>query len=220
MIRSLSRRFVQPFIADSSALAITEFAFALPILVLLGMGGGELANYITVKMRVSQLALQIADNAARMGEGSASGTETISESDINDVFTGSQLQSGSLNLAANGRVILTDLEVDPSHAGKFMIKWQRCYGAQVHPSQYGIASGLVGANNYNNLAGIGPTARQVTTQSGNATMFVEVYYVYRPLFSAKFAPGTMFDEIASMAVRDQRDLTQIYNAENATISSC
>ena len=107
-----------------------------------------------------------------------------------------------------------------------MIKWQRCYGNQPHASSYGIAppghrqSQHYTSLNYNNLVGIGPPNQQVTTQSGNATMFVEVYYVYRPLFTSKLLPSTTFDETASMAVRDQRDLTQILNAENVTPSWC
>ena len=52
-------------------------------------------------------------------------------------------------------------------------------------------------------------------------MFVEVYYEYKPLIGlGTRAPSTTMVEIASMAVRDRRDLTQIYNTEAATVSSC
>lgn len=220
MIRLLppvARRLVE----DASAVALTELAFALPIVLLLGMTGAEFVNYTTTKMRVSQMALQVADNAARMGEGTVAGPKTISETDINDVFTGAQLQAGSLNAQQNARIILSDLEIDSANSTssttKYQIVWQRCYGAQTtHASLYGKA----GDNNID--VGIGPAGQQVSAQSGNATMFVEVYYVYQPLFSSKFSliPTKTFDEVASMAVRDQRDLSQIYNAEGATASSC
>ena len=217
-----ARRLAQ----DASAIAMTEFALVLPVILLLGMTGAEMVNYATTKMRMSQIALQVADNASRMGEGTVAGPKTISETDINDVFTGSQLESGSLNIQANAKIILSDLEIDTANTTKYMIKWQRCYGNKAHASAYGIAPPSTGnpnsytAQNYNNLAGIGPPNQQVTTQSGNATMFVEVYYVYKPLFTSKFLPSATFDETASMAVRDQRDLTQIYNTENATPSWC
>ena len=224
------RRSVRRLAQDSSALALIEFAFVLPIIVLLGMTGSEFVNYETTKMRLSQIALQIADNAARMGEGTVAGPKTISETDINDVFTGAKLQSGSLNIQANAKIILSDLEIDSANSNanttKYIIKWQRCYGSKVHASNFGIAPkeannpNSITPSNYNNLNGIGPANQQVTTQSGNATMFVEVYYVYKPLFSSKILPTTTFDETASMAVRDQRDLTQILNAENATPSWC
>jgi Flp pilus assembly protein TadG len=211
----LFRRLVR----DTSALALTEMAFALPLVLLLGMTGAEYVNYTTTKMRVGQMALQLADNAARMGEGTVAGPKTISETDINDVFTGIQLQSGSLNIQNLGRVILSDLEQDPKNSGKYQIVWQRCYGAQSsHASLYGKQ----GDNNLNGIGPTAPTNQQVTAQPGNATMFVEVYYVYKPLFYSKYSiiPTTTFDEIASMAVRDQRDLTQIYNTEKATVASC
>lgn len=215
---------------DVSAIAMTEFALVLPVILLLGMSGAEMINYATTKMRMSQIALQVADNASRMGVGTTAGPKTISETNINDVFTGAQLQSGSLDLQTNAKIILSDLEIDTtnstSSSTKYMIKWQRCFGNKSHSSNYGIAPKNAGnpnnftSQNYNNLNGIGPSNQLVTAQSGNATMFVEVYYVYKPLFTSKFLPGTTFDETASMAVRDQRDLTQIYNAENATPSWC
>lgn len=221
-VRSLAR--------NASAIAMTEFALVLPVILLLGMTGAEMVNYSTTKMRMSQIALQVADNASRMGEGTVAGPKTISETDINDVFTGSQLESGSLNVQANAKIILSDLEIDTANSTanttKYMIKWQRCYGNKPHASSYGIAPPDTGnpnhytSLNYNNLVGIGPPNQQVTTQSGNATMFVEVYYVYKPLFTSKLLPSTTFDETASMAVRDQRDLTQILNAENVTPSWC
>ena len=221
-----TRRLAQ----DASAIAMTEFALVLPVILLLGMTGAEMVNYATTKMRMSQIALQVADNASRMGVGTVAGPKSISETNIKDVFTGAQLQSGSLNMLTNAKIILSDLEIDTVNSTqattKYMIKWQRCYGNKAHASSYGIAPPDTGnpnhytSLNYNNLAGIGPPNQQVTTQSGNATMFVEVYYVYKPLFTSKFLPSATFDETASMAVRDQRDLTQIYNTENATPSWC
>src|ERR1700754_2288600 len=132
-------RSVRRLVGDTSAVAMIELAFALPLILLLGMTGAEYVNYTTTKMRVSQLALQVADNAARMGKGTVAGPKTISEQDINDIFIGSRLQSGSLSIQTNGRIILSDLELDPNHAGKYKIMWQRCYGAQTHPSNFGIA---------------------------------------------------------------------------------
>lgn len=201
--------------ADQSGLALLEFAFTLPILMLLSLTGAELLNYTTTRMRVSQLALQLADNAARMGKGTQITAKSISEVDINDLFAGAQIQSGSLNLQNNGRVILTDVEpvANPNTSGRYKIVWQRCFGTITHASQYGVAGDT-------NLTGVGPAGQQITAQDDNATMFVEVYYNYTPLISLSRAPSTTMDEIASMAVRDRRDLTQIYNNEHVTASTC
>ena len=60
-----------------------------------------------------------------------------------------------------------------------------------------------------NLAGMGPAGQQVTAQDDNATMFVEVYYDLQAAGQASCARRRRptFKEIASMTVRDRRDLT-------------
>jgi Flp pilus assembly protein TadG len=201
---------------DRRGVALMEFAVMLPALVLLCLGGMELANFITTKMRISQIALQIADNAARIGSGTPLAAKTISENDVNDLFVGAQTASGKLNLRDNGRVVLSDLEpqASPNPANKYKIAWQRCYGTQVHPSTYGNAGAT-------NLAGMGPPGRLVTAQDDNATIFVEVFYVYKPIVGLTWTPATDMVEIASMAVRDRRDLPKgLTNDEKVTPSAC
>ncbi|QNA83669.1 pilus assembly protein [Sphingomonas sp. So64.6b] len=206
--------------------ALLEFAFMLPIFLVLSLTGAEMTNYITAKMRISQVALHVADNAARMGNGSLLSAKTISETDIDDLLTGAGLQAGELNLYAQGRVIVSSLEVDPANTGKYRIRWQRCRGSKTgHASSYGVAGAT-------NLTGMGPTGRQVTTQSDNATMFVEVYYEYIPLVGrGTLAPTTSVTEIASMSVRDRRDMSDdssttnlhpngVYKVTGVTASTC
>ena len=190
---------------NTSGLALIEFAFTLPILLTLSLTGAELTNYVTTRMRVSQMALQLSDNAARMGKGTQITAKSISELDINDIMAGVQLQSGELDIANRGRVILSDLEpmANPNTTNKYKIVWQRCFGGKIaHNSGFGTAG-------QTNLNGIGPT------------MFVEVYYEYKPIIGlGSLAPSTTITEIASMAVRDRRDLSKIYNNENVTKSIC
>lgn len=213
---------------DASGLALLEFAFVLPILILMSLTGAELTNYITTKMRVGQLALQLADDAARMGNGSMLQAKTITEADINDLFAGANLQSGELDLKTNARVVLSSLEpvANPNTTSRYKIRWQRCYGLK---TSYTPAYGTAGQTN---LTGMGPAGRQVTAQDDNATMFVELYYVYQPLVGlGTRAPASNFTEIASMSVRDRRDLSDdsattnlhpngVYKVAGVTASTC
>jgi hypothetical protein len=192
-LRTLAQRLRR----DTSGLALLEFAFSLPIFLTMSLTGAELTNYIITRMRVSQIALQVADNAARIGSGTQLEAKKITEADINDLLTGAGLQSGELNLLTRGRVIVSSLEPDTTNAGKFTIRWQRCGGLQAPVSRYGIA----GAKN---LAGMGP-APQITAPADGVTMFVEVFYDYQPLIKTSLSPSTSMDEIASMMVRDRRD---------------
>ena len=198
---------------DTSGTALLEFAFSLPILLTMSLTGAELTNYITTKMRVSQIALQLADNAARIGSGTQLEAKKISEADINDLLVGAQLQSGELNLKANGRVILSDVEPTATGATTYKIGWQRCYGDK---DGYVPAYPLYGESKTSN-PGMGPDGRRTIAPDGGAAMFVEVYYEYKPLIQTSLAPSTKMVEIASMMVRDRRDLSDdTKNADGTT----
>jgi hypothetical protein len=85
----------------------------------------EIANLAVTPMRISEIAMQIADEASRIGDQSALQNKKIYESDINDLLLGGALQGGDLNILANGRVIISSLEVVLSTTNQY-IHWQRC----------------------------------------------------------------------------------------------
>jgi hypothetical protein len=202
---------------DRSALALIEFAMALPIFLVMGLGGAELANYVTTKMRVSQAALHLADHAARMGTGTLLAAKTINETQINDVLTGAGLQAGELDLYTNGRVILTNIEpvADPNPDNRYKVTWQRCRGSQSLPLEY-----TTGQTNIQ--GGVGPTDRKVGAPNGSATIYVKIFYRYKPLFLQSFVAGLgPITDTASMTIRERRDLTvPIPNPDNVPVSSC
>jgi hypothetical protein len=170
-----------------------------------------------------------------MGEGDPMAAKKITEAQINDLLQGALAQGGNLNIngtyseqrASGGpltknkaRIIISSLEPDPVNTGRNYIHWQRCYGqATSYTPQYGREGD-------NNLTGMGPTGRQVFAADGTAVIFVELHYRYEPLFPLirpeKFGPMNYRDinNVAAMIVRDDRDLSQIYNTEGATPSAC
>ncbi|QIG81871.1 pilus assembly protein [Sphingosinithalassobacter tenebrarum] len=199
---------------DSKGLALLEFALSLPILLALSLTGAELTNFITTRMRLSQLALHIADNGARIGTGGQLMVKKISEGDIDDLLTGAGLQAGELDLYTHGRVIISSLEPDPDHNDRYKIGWQRCRGDLTsHDSAFG-------EENDDNLTGMGPIDQKVTAPAGGGTIFVEVYYEYQPLVKTSLAPESAMTEIASMMVRDTRDYSRIYDTPGVTASTC
>lgn len=214
------------FHREERAVSMIEFAFCLPILSMVTLWMFELTNYALVRQQVSQLALQVADNASRIG--TLNGTDlTIGESDINDLFTGANLQSGKLNMASNGRIILSSLEVDPTAPKGQYIHWQRCYGAmkvpgaspgttKPYPSSYGVQGDGKGVNTF---TGMGPANARITASATAPVMFVEIGYRYQPIVSTKWAPGTTIKEIAALIVRDNRDTVNPPDAD-ATPSTC
>ncbi|SOB87569.1 hypothetical protein SAMN06297144_2701 [Sphingomonas guangdongensis] len=204
---------------DRRGLALLEFAFYLPIFLTMCLMGTELMNYIITRQRISQIALHLSDNAARMGAGTMLQAKTISETDINDVLTGAGWQSGDLDLFKNGRVIISSVEpmARPNLTNRYKIGWQRCRGDKTtHVSGFGVAGQPSGTN----MDGVGPAGMKVTAPEDGGTMFVEVFYEYQPIIKTSLSPSQTMTEVASMMIRDRRDMTQIYNVENATRSTC
>lgn len=211
-LRACARKLAR----DRSGLAMIEFAYTAPFLAVLGLGGVEIANYSITHMRVSQIAVSLADNASRAKQEVVSGVPRMREVDVNEAFAAAELQSGELDIDGNGRLILSSLEVNGD--GGQWIHWQRCTGGGAYSSSYGLeGDGATGTA----ISGMGPTGRQVSAEAGFAIMFVEVAYDYQPLMFDRFIANAPIRKIAAMYVRDNRDLSQIYNpSPAATVSSC
>ena len=210
----------QRLIGDRSGLALTEFALSLPLLLTAGLGGIETANLAVTTLRVNQVAIQIADNASRIGDTSSLQDRKIYEADINDLLLGSNIQAGqSIDLYDHGRVIVSSLEVVPGTDDQQYIHWQRCKGTKNYPSSYGAQGDGVSTT----LAGMGPAGEEVMAQRGEAVIFVEVSYDYQPLVAGFFGDNRVISSTSAYTVRDSRDLTQIYQRDAGspdTVARC
>lgn len=200
---------------DRAAISAVEFALVAPLLMTVGLGTIELANMALVYTRVSQVAIQVADNTSRAKQATGSSGAMMREYDVNDAFAQVSLVYPGLDFYNNGRVIVSSLEQNSS--GGQWIHWQRCRGlSTLGSSKYGTqGTGSSGTT----FAGMGPTGTVVTADANSAIMFVEVYYKYQPIFFK--IGGTTSPTIyraAAMYVRDDRDLTQIYNPSPAATS--
>lgn len=196
---------------ETRGIAMIETAFTIPTLLFTSFAGLEIANLMIVHSRVSSIALSAADNASRIASGSNLSQPQVREVDVNDVFTGVQLQSGELNFLANGRIILSSLETNAS--GGQWIHWQRCYGNLDVRSAYGPqGTGATGTS----FPGMGDDGEEVKAAPGNAIMFVEVSYTYQPFMLGSLMNGAnQIDYEAAFAVRDARDTSNIFNPSPA-----
>lgn len=195
-------RTLRKLIRAREGVALIEFAYSLPIMVTLGFGGMELVNYTTAHLRVNQIAISLADNASRAKQEVEGSNPRFRELDANESILAAQLQGGTLDLAKNGRVILSSLEVNPD--GGQWIHWQRCGGAATHNSRYGPeGTGATGTA----FAGMGEGKRRVQAEPQFAIMYAEVFYDYSPLIFGWMIPKQTIYKTAAMYVRDDRDLS-------------
>lgn len=197
---------------SKSGVAAVELALGAPLVLTLGLWGAELGNLAITHMRVSQLAMQLADNGSRIGDVSMLENLKIYESDINDLLIGANIQSGKLDLFEHGRVVISSLEVVPGSDDTQYIHWQRCKGKREFQSAYGSE----GAGVDGSLSGMGPPGEEVTATEGDAVIFVEIEYAYQPIVSARFVPDAIVRTTATFNVRADRDLSQVYQRSTAS----
>jgi len=211
-------KILQRLLRDSNAVAMTEMALATPLFLGATLGGLEIVNYVSAKMRVDQAAIYLADNIGRIGDTATLQDRKVYENDINDILTGVDFQTGErIELLKNGRVIVSSLELfdNTTHCaerdcsslvieqGKHFISWQRCLGKKDYTSTYGTT-------NTSLPDGMGPKDTKVYAEADGATIFVEVAYEYQPLFTDSIVETTQLSSIASFVIRHDRDRTQIY----------
>lgn len=205
-------KFLRRLRRDETGLAFIEFAFAGPIFVVLVCGGLEVANLVIAHMRVSHMAMTVADNAGRTTSG-------IDEANIYEVIAGAELIAEPLGFEPNGRLVLSSLEPNGqsgSDAGQ-MIRWQRCWGDLDVDPAYGEEGD--GEDDDSIVDGLGVTGRKIVAGQGTAVMFVEVTYVYQPLLAGEFiTPPTIRYETA-FNVRGRQN-NAITNTQNLATMDC
>jgi len=224
-------RLTRRLAGEARGRALLEFALTLPLVLGVGAWGTEMAWLAITNLRVSQVALNLADTASRVGLTGNSGITQLREADINDVLTSARLQGMPLDLTNRGRITISSLE--QLTAGNQYLHWQRCLGKRAgtgYDSNYDRSNGTMdrgdGVGTSPSSAGVAQpngmgdtSATKVNAPVGSGVMYIEVSYDYRPVFSSAWVPGgaaaTRIRYTASYVVRDRRDFNQIYNPSPA-----
>lgn len=193
-------------------MTLVEFAIATPLFLSLTLGGIEIANLAVAHMRVSQMAMSVADNAGRVTSG-------IDEANIREVFAGAKVIAQGIDFEPHGRIILSSLE-DNGRTGNRqgqVIRWQRCWGDNktIDPA-YGKEGD--GKNNSSLRAGLGGAAK-ITAAPQTAVMFVEAQYDYQPLIWTEFFDAPVIRYESAFNVRG-RQTNAISNGGGLSPSRC
>jgi hypothetical protein len=206
-------RFAARLRSCESGLAFVEFALSLPVLVTLSLVGLETANLAMAHLRVSNIAMIAADNAARV-------RDSIDESNVIELLLGAKMTGDSIRFRQNGRIILSSIEPNTAGTGGAStgqwIRWQRCDGAKNVASSYGPQG--TGQTN-SSLQAVGPAGNQISAASGTAVMLVEVVYDYQPLVSSSIFGARQIRYESAFNVR-QRTNQALTNLNSATPKNC
>jgi TadE-like protein len=139
-----------------------EFALCVPVLLLLMLGSAEMARYIILHQKMDRVATTISDLVAR--------AETISEDDLEDIFTAAGQVAEPFDLANLGVVIVS--AVTNSDGEGPVIAWQRSGGGSYTTSSHLGAEGD---------SPVLPPDFEV--REGETAIISETYYDFTPFLS-------------------------------------
>jgi Flp pilus assembly protein TadG len=204
-LRSAVRELGRCLADDNSGVAYLEFAFGGPLVLGMGMLGTDTSYMVITHLQVSQIAMQVADNASRVGETEVLTQRRVFEADIAETLIGAEKLGRGIDIFGKGRIIISSLQQNAQ--GGQWIAWQRCRGAKKYDSSFGVeGDGKTGTT----FPGMGEPGRYITSSPGTAVMFVEVSYTFDSLTPINLFEDQEIVYTAAYNVRDNRDLTKIH----------
>ena len=210
------------FRRDDKALALMEFALALPLVLAVGTYGIELSHLALANMRVSHVAIDLADNASRVGtQSTTTGYQTLTETDIDDTLKALMIESAGIDVVDNGRVTISSVEAVTDAKGNTTqwLHWQRCIGT-VSTTGYGTGYTVAPYDDSGvTVTGIGNPS--LTAPPASGLIFIEVNYNYKPLFGSMLMAPRKLHYVSAMIVRATRSPSNnITNPNNAVQMLC
>lgn len=168
--RSVSVRSLQ---ADVDAVAATEFAIVVPFLLLLFIGGVELANGMAISVKVSATAHSVADMVTQ--------NTSLSTTSMQNILTGATATIAPYSVNdSSGKSLLTVTvsEVSSDANGNLTLQWSRSFNGATFGSGRTSLSGLTVPTSLNGTVG---NASNPNNQNDQVSFIVgEVSYAYTP----------------------------------------
>jgi hypothetical protein len=139
-----------------------EFALASPVLIMLMLASVELGRFVILNQKLDRVAVSMADLVAR--------AETISESQLDDIFIAAAQVAQPFAIADLGRVIVSSV-INPDGDGAEIV-WQRTgIGTLSAPSRLGTEGGTASL----------PSDFDV--REGETAIISEVFFAFEPFLS-------------------------------------
>jgi Flp pilus assembly protein TadG len=139
-----------------------EFALSVPVILMMMLGSAEMARFVILHQKLDRVATTISDLVSR--------AETISESQIDDIFTAAGQVAEPFDLAGRGVVIVSSITNDDGTGAT--IAWQRSGGGS-----YSAVSELGVEGDEPDL----PDGFEV--REGETAIVAEVFYDFTPFLS-------------------------------------
>lgn len=161
-------------LSDTRGGLIAEFAAAMPVLVLMLLGGVEVSRYAMLNQKMDRLTTTMGDLVAQ--------AETLTTAELDQLFLASEHVAWPFDIKAKGSIIITSISrpppaVDGDPPGPQTITWQRASGGLVAASQIGAVNGA-------------PALPDVLDGAEHTIIAAEVYFQFTPLLVGALVPAT------------------------------
>jgi hypothetical protein len=153
------------FWRDDRGLAVMEFAFALPVLVVILLGCFDAARFVLINQKMARVAAQSADLVAQL--------DVVTEAEMDDLFVAAESTAEPFLLDTEGKVIVSSVfrPYSPAEAVP-TITWQRETDGSL------IATSHLGPEGQNDPE----LPEGFTLRNGENTIVAEVFFQYEPVF--------------------------------------
>jgi Flp pilus assembly protein TadG len=168
---------VQKFSSDTDAVAATEFAIVVPFMLVLLIGGIELADGMAINVKVSATAHSVTDMVTQ--------NTSLSTAQLHNILTGATTIIAPYPVN-NGQLLVTVSEISSDANGNLTLQWSQSYnGSTFGPGRPGLGSSTTppyGALPVpSSLNGTVGNANNPNNQNDQVTFIVgEVTYNYTP----------------------------------------
>jgi Flp pilus assembly protein TadG len=182
---SLSFR-ARKFSADADAVAATEFAIVVPFMLLLYVGGIELADGMAINVKVSATAHSVADMVTQ--------NTSLSTASMQNILTGATaiIAPYPVSSGSNSLLTVTVSEISSDANGTLTLQWSQSYNGSSFTSGRSnlgssLANPVTGTPAYQALTvptSLNGTAGNVNNPNGQndqiSFIVSEVTYAYKP----------------------------------------
>lgn len=168
---------------DVRGSVIVEFAVAVPILLLLLLGGVELGRFVLLNQKLNRTAMTVTDLVARV--------QTVDTAELDSIFAAAKVSMSPFEFGEHGAIVISSVK---ENSGSPQVVWQRSGGGTLS-----VTSG-VGAQGGN--ATISNNALVTET---NGIIVGEAFYNYTPWF-LKLIPAAVLHQQAIFQPRQVNEV--------------
>ena len=156
------RAICRAFWSDRRGAAMAELAAAMPVLVLLLLGGVEISRFAMLNQKIDRLTTSMGDLVAQ--------AETLKGSEVDKLFLAAEHIAWPFPVKTKAAIIISSISI-PAGQTNPRITWQRA-----------SSGGITAASQIGTVGGAPTLPAGMVVAEANTLIVSEVYFDFEPMF--------------------------------------